>query len=226
MFFSHSKPSIRYFVLPIMAFTLLFTFFAFASPTSADGGATVKTTVTDAPNGAFAEDEVMILTLNIEGVSDLHATEFIFNFNPAEMQIIDTDANKAGTQIEAGNCTSNDLNINLVENTTGVVRYASMYLRPAPANRSPSCVMASIPFKLQEGVSAASIEFDDMILLNSSEQIDVNAPGTMYVPSTPTAISLTGLEATQTSNPFLLLVGMIGMALLSVGIVWQLRRKV
>ena len=84
-------------------------------------------------------------------------------------RVLDANPNKDGTQIEAGNCTSNDLNINLVENTTGVVRYASMYLQAAPANRSASCVMARIHFKLQAGVSATSVEFDDMILLNSTE---------------------------------------------------------
>lgn len=223
MFFSYSKQSIRHLLLPIVALSLFFTFFAFASPTSADGGATVKTTVTDAAQGAFAEDDVMILTLDIEGVTDLHATEFILNFDPAEMQVIDANPSQDGTQIEAGNCTSNDLNINLVENTTGVVRYAAMYLQAAPANRSPSCVMARIPFKLQAGVSAASIEFDDMILLDSSEQIDANAPSSMYLPSVPTAVTLANLDANGSSNQLLLLAGMIAMTFLSMGVVWRRR---
>jgi len=223
MFFSLAKrrPSRFLFILPIIA--LLCGLFAFSSPAQAEEEAMVSLDI----NRAMSDDNKMVATLTAHNVADLYGTEFIMSFNPDELQVVDADPDKDGIQIGAGNCTPNQMNINLVSSTTGAVRYASMELSHRTTRGPQSCTIAQITFEVQsEEIERSTLEFEDVILVGPTAQIEANVPSSVDIPINivPTAVTLAELGTHSPPPTWSLLI--LGLTMVAGGrIAWHLKRR-
>ena len=217
---STPRPSRAYLALSL--FALLWCLFAFSAQAEGITTVSVETIKTSAIN-----DDIMTITVDVNNVTELYGAEFIMKFNPDELQVVDANPSVSGTQVTAGNCTRNEMNINLVENTTGVIRYASMALTHTATRSVPHCTMAQISFQVQPGSTTEStLEFEDVILVGATEQIDAQVPNvvTISTRSAPTAVTLAELGTNSASPSFPLV--LLGLTIVAGGsMMWHLSRR-
>lgn len=104
-----------------------------------------------------ASDQIEIgtttaLEIRIDNVTNLTAVDVELKFDPATLQVLDTDPNKEGVQIQPGDfLQANFVVTNEADNNTGVIRYIITQLNVPPV--SGSGLLASVPFL---GVSPGS----------------------------------------------------------------------
>lgn len=150
-----------------------------------------------------------VLEIRVENVSDLYAADLELRFDPAVLQVQDSDGSRDGVQIAPGTFPNPDFVAeNIVDNATGVVRYALTQLPPSsPLNGSG--LMASVTFQgVGNGVSNITIS-SFALATNQGQSIAATvANGTLTVGSggptatpTPQGPTPTPIPGTATPTP-------------------------
>lgn len=95
--------------------------------------------------------ETATVEVRISDVEDLFGVDIKVSYNPAVLEVVDSNATTPGTQIQPGDLPDVSggqglIQVNTVDTTGGTVSYAAVRLNPAPA-QSGSGVIAKITFK-------------------------------------------------------------------------------
>lgn len=197
---SFAKSRLGRFLLLLPLITFLSISFGVASLVQASGPASVSVKMTQPETRA--NDNQVLVTLSAEQATEIYGVEFIMDFNPDELQVI---------EVLGGNCAQNTM-INLVENTTGAVRYATMELARRTTRSPETCTIAQVMFEVNTDIERSTVMLNDMILVGPNAQIEAEAPSTINVSTniSPTAITLSNLVANSTSlSNWLAVLGLI-----------------
>lgn len=160
-------------------------------PAQAQGTTIVKiapATTTVAVNGT------VVVTVAIEGVSNLAGAEVHLSFDPALLEVADADAGTAGVQIAHGNFLSPDFVAqNQVNTTTGMIDYAIAQMPPHAAVNGTG-TLANITFKAKAaGTSALTLvtvlladpNGGNIAVTAQSGSLTITPPATTPAPTTP-----------------------------------------
>ena len=149
------------------------------------------------------------IEIRLDNVTNLIAVDIELRFDPAILQVLDTDPNKPGVQIQPGDfLQANFVVTNDADNTTGVVRYVITQVGEAPANGNG--LLASVPF-LGIGPGSSNLNFSIVKLANADAQPieTVSQPGQVNVTQagggepteTVTVIPITPLPTDTPAQP-------------------------
>lgn len=121
--------------------------------------------------------ETTNVTLHAENVANLYGIEVVLTFDPAVLEVQDSDAGNDGVQISLGNWLSPDFVIhNAADNATGQVQIAFSQLAPhSPV--SGSGALATVVFRGKQS-GGANVGFQKALFSNADGMsIPVNASG-------------------------------------------------
>ncbi len=203
MFVWSKKNSGRFVSLFMMALLFLSFIFLTSIAYMQGGGTSMWVAVTDE---RIVEGDPITVTIGLNNADDVFATEFIVEFDPAELQVVDVKPEQDGVQMKDGDCTRHDITVNLVDNEVGTARYSSMQLSQPGTNGN--CVIAYIPFRvlgvLDENTTI-DLNFEDTIVLGPAAEITTTPLSTEEVPL-PTIVTATptntpGASPTLTPTP-------------------------
>ncbi|MBT9153301.1 MAG: Cellulosomal-scaffolding protein A [Firmicutes bacterium] len=94
-------------------------------------------------------NEPFVVDVTVSEVTDLYGVEFVVNFDPTRLQVVDADPALAGVQIRPGTALAGvgtvTIPVNSVDNAAGVIRFGAA-LVGVPAGFSGNGVLASIEF--------------------------------------------------------------------------------
>jgi M6 family metalloprotease-like protein len=110
----------------------------------------------------LAGDEITV-TVHISGAADLYASQLALSFAAGDLQVVDSDPDTEGVQINSGACPYPDFLVgNAADNAGGTIDYALTQLSPrAPVNGG--CTVAAIRLQaLQAGLT--TIQLGSVIL--------------------------------------------------------------
>jgi len=97
------------------------------------------------------------LEIWVDDVEDLAGIDLQLQFDPAQMQVVDADTEKEGVQLMTGTAPSPDFVAeNLVDNQTGLVRYAAVRIPPSDSF-SGSGVVAIINWEGEFNLDSVSL---------------------------------------------------------------------
>ena len=150
--------------------------------------------------------DTQAVEVRIDNIANLFAASFQLQFNPAVLQVQDTDPNREGVQIQPGNFPTPDfVAVNLATNTIGVIQYAVTGIDPTEPITG-SGLMATIIFQAV-GQGSSDLVFTQAIPVSKAAQLIpiTRQPGQIIVnlggpTSTPTITPLPG-QATATFTP-------------------------
>ncbi|MSP13623.1 MAG: hypothetical protein EXR62_11795 [Chloroflexi bacterium] len=112
---------------------------------------TCSTQLTIAPaSQQVSQGGQVTVDLRVEGITNLYGADVTLNFNKDLLEVVDADGNGGnGVQIQPGtflNPANATITYNMVDNSTGMIRFAISLLNPAPA-ATGSGVLARVTFR-------------------------------------------------------------------------------
>ncbi len=162
------------------------------------------------PMQAINIGQTTTIALYVQNVQNLYGYQAALSFNPAILEVIDTDTNKPGVQVALGNFLSPDfVQQNNADNSLGAIVCVVSQMAPSTAV-SGSGVLFTITFRSKaQGVSP--IQFTDLKLARNDgveisvslqvAQVQVNATTTPTVTPTPTATSASPTPTPTATSP-------------------------
>jgi hypothetical protein len=153
---------IRVFVVSMLLATLALSTVA----VSAQGAAQVYLT-----SVASSSDAVTVEVM-ADNVTDLYGMEFLLNFDPAIVSVLDANPQQEGIQVKAGTLLPESQGfvvINQADTDTGKIAFAMTLLNPAPAV-SGSGSLARITFNIKQP-TASQVNIEDVKLVSIDLQI-------------------------------------------------------
>ena len=185
----------RYCLALILVVTTLFLV-----PT--DYGLAQDTLVVLSPASAEVDvGDTTTVNIRIENVADLYGAEVHLSFDPALLEVEDSDEGMAGVQIQSGSFLNPDFTAqNRVDLEAGTIDFAISQMAPTESV-SGSGVLATITFKGKAG-GTSNLDFSSVLLSNQGgEEIDAgsqNGSVTVNNGETPTEEPTDTPDVTET----------------------------
>lgn len=108
--------------------------------------------------------ETAQLVVDIVDVQELYGVDLLIKFDPDVLEVVDAYTGQEGTQVDFGTFLDSGLEIrNIVDNTTGTVRFAMTQLNPS-LPKSGSGQLVVITFKGKKVSSSSPITFEKVQL--------------------------------------------------------------
>ncbi len=159
----------RYWLALILVVTTLFLV-----PT--DYGLAQDTLVVLSPASAEVDvGDTTTVNIRIENVADLYGAEVHLSFDPALLEVEDSDEGMAGVQVQPGSFLTPDFTAqNRVDLEAGTIDFAISQMAPTESV-SGSGVLATITFKGKDG-GTSNLDFSSVLLSDQGgEQIDAGS---------------------------------------------------
>lgn len=179
--------------------SLLVVFFLFSAPEATALSPNATTITLYRPNTEIYGCETVDVEIWINDVSDLYGADVRLAFDPAIIEVVDADPNKAGVQITDGDFLQNTFVAqNEADNAAGTIIYALTQLNPQPPANG-SGILAIISFRAKAvGYSNLDFTFTQLANRDGEELFAAASNGniTTYKPAGITDISISMLDAT------------------------------
>ncbi len=157
-------------------------------------------------------DQTVVLSVTVDAVTNLYAVEFVLEFDPTVVEVVDANTAVAGIQITPGGFLSPDtVVVNEANNALGTINFALSQSAPSPPV-SGSGTLATITFRgLATGTSEVgftSVTLTDNVgdpiavsPQNAEITVSPTAPTPTPVPATPTPVPATPTPVPATPTP-------------------------
>ncbi len=123
-------------------------------------------------NVPLQDEQLLVVTVSLANVVDLYGAEIQLRYDPARLQVRDSNPRIEGVQIAPGPLLAyNDRFVvrNIVKTETGLINFAATLLNPAPAI-SGEGILATIPFEIT-GNGPFSVEALKAQLVSSNSEV-------------------------------------------------------